>query len=291
MGDMKVVSTINEIHAARRSFRSVSGDGALRHEGSVGLVPTMGFLHEGHLSLIRRARDECDYVVVSIFVNPSQFGPNEDLSKYPRDLDRDLSLIEPLGTDLVWMPTAEIMYPPGYQTWVEVEEVTRPLEGAQRPGHFKGVTTIVAKLFNGVQPHKAYFGQKDAQQAAVIRQMTRDLSYPIEIVICPIVREPDGLAMSSRNVYLDPEQRKAATVLYRSLSAAKGLYEAGERNSEKIRGKMKEVLAGEPLAKVQYVSCADYDTLEELEEIKGKTLLSMAVFIGKTRLIDNFVLE
>ena len=276
---MKVVSTINEIHAARRSFL-----------GTVGLVPTMGYLHEGHLSLIRRARQECDHVVVSIFVNPTQFGPNEDLSKYPRDLDRDLSLIEPLGTNLVWMPTAEIMYPQGYQTWVEVEEVTRPLEGAQRPGHFKGVTTVVAKLFNGVQPHKAYFGQKDAQQVAVIRQLTRDLNFPIEIVVCPIVREPDGLAMSSRNVYLDPEQRKAATVLYRSLSAAKELYEAGERNAEKVRGKMKEVLAGEPLANVQYVSCADYDTLEELEEIKGKALLSMAVFIGKTRLIDNFVL-
>jgi pantoate--beta-alanine ligase len=227
---------------------------------------------------------------VSIFVNPTQFGPSEDLSKYPRDLDRDLTLIEPLGTDLVWMPTAEIMYPQGFQTWVEVEAVTRPLEGAHRPGHFKGVTTIVAKLFNGVQPHKAYFGQKDAQQAAVIRQMTHDLNFPIEIVVCPIVRESDGLAMSSRNVYLDPEQRKAATVLYRSLSAAKELYESGERNAEKIRGKMKEVLAGESLANVQYVSCADYDTLEELEEIRGKTLVSMAVFIGKTRLIDNFVL-
>lgn len=276
---MKVVSTINEIHAARRAL-----------SGTVGLVPTMGYLHDGHLSLIRRAGEECEHVVVSIFVNPTQFGPKEDLSKYPRDLDRDLSLIEPLGTDLVWMPTAEIMYPQGYQTWVEVEEVTRPLEGAQRPGHFKGVTTVVAKLFNGVQPHRAYFGQKDAQQAAVIRQMTRDLNFPIEIVVCPIVREPDGLAMSSRNVYLEPEQRKAATVLYRSLSAAKELYEAGERNAEKIRGRMKEVLAGESLANVQYVSCADYDTLAELEEIKGKTLLSMAVFIGKTRLIDNFVL-
>lgn len=276
---MKVVWTINELYSARHSV-----------SGTVGLVPTMGYLHEGHLSLVRRARNECDHVVVSIFVNPTQFGPNEDLSKYPRDLDRDLSLIEPLGTDLVWMPTAEIMYPRGYQTWVEVEEVTRPLEGAQRPGHFKGVTTVVAKLFNGVQPHKAYFGQKDAQQAAVIRQMTRDLTFPIEIVLCPIIREPDGLAMSSRNVYLDPEQRKAATVLYRSLSAAKELYEAGERDAEKIRGKMQDVLAGEPLAVVQYVSCAHYDTLEELEEIKGKTLLSMAVFLGKTRLIDNFVL-
>ena len=277
---MKVVSTINEIHSARRSF-----------SGTVGLVPTMGYLHEGHLSLIRRAREECEHVVVSIFVNPTQFGPNEDLSKYPRDLDRDFSLIEPLGTDLVWMPTAESMYPPGYQTWVEVEAMTRPLEGAHRPGHFKGVTTIVAKLFNGVQPHKAYFGQKDAQQVAVIRQMTRDLNLPIEIVVCPIIREPDGLAMSSRNVYLDPDQRKAATVLYRSLNGAKELFDAGERDAEKLRGKMKEVLESEPLAEVQYVSCAHYDTLEELDIVKGKTLLSMAVFIGKTRLIDNFVLE
>jgi pantoate--beta-alanine ligase len=183
------------------------------------------------------------------------------------------------------------MYPPGYQTWVEVEAMTRPLEGAVRPGHFRGVTTVVAKLFNGVQPQRAYFGQKDAQQAAVIRQMVRDLNFPIEIVVCPIVREADGLAMSSRNVYLDPEQRKAATVLYRSLSAAKDAYESGERDAKKLRQLMKDVLASEPLAEVQYVSCADYDTLEELSEIKGKALLSMAVFIGKTRLIDNVVLE
>jgi pantoate--beta-alanine ligase len=250
----------------------------------------MGYLHEGHLSLVRRARQECDHVVVSIFVNPTQFGPKEDLSKYPRDLDRDLHLLEPLGVDLVWLPAPEIMYPPGYQTWVEVEAITRPLEGARRPGHFRGVTTVVAKLFNAVQPDKAYFGQKDAQQAAVIRQMTRDLSYPIEIVVCPIVREPDGLAMSSRNVYLDPEQRKAATVLSRSLRAAQEDYDNGERDAEKLRGKMKEVLAGEPLAEVQYVSCADYDTLEELETVTGKALLSMAVFMGKTRLIDNIVL-
>jgi pantoate--beta-alanine ligase len=188
------------------------------------------------------------------------------------------------------MPTAEIMYPPGYQTWVEVESITRPLEGSMRPGHFRGVTTVVAKLFNGVQPHKAYFGQKDAQQAAVIRQMTRDLNFPIEIVVCPIVREPDGLAMSSRNVYLDAEERKAATVLYRSLSAARTLYENGERNAEKLRQMMKEVIASEPLAKMQYVSCADYDTLEEVETVDGKALLSMAVLLGKTRLIDNFVL-
>ncbi|HJS18661.1 MAG TPA: pantoate--beta-alanine ligase [Anaerolineales bacterium] len=259
--------------------------------GTVGLVPTMGYLHVGHLSLIRRARKECDHVAVSIFVNPTQFGPKEDLAKYPRDVERDLKLIEPLGIDLVWMPTAEIMYPPGYQTWVEVEAMTRPLEGAMRPGHFRGVTTVVAKLFNAVQPHRAYFGQKDAQQAAVIRQMVRDLNFPVEIVVCPIVREADGLAMSSRNVYLDPDQRKAATVLHRSLSAAKEEYENGERDAEKLRGTMKDVLAGEPLAEVQYVSCADYDTLEELDAIKGKALLSLAVYFGKTRLIDNFVLQ
>jgi pantoate--beta-alanine ligase len=257
----------------------------------MGLVPTMGYLHEGHLSLVRRAREECDHVAVSIFINPTQFGPAEDLSKYPRDLERDLSLLEPLGVDLVWMPTPEIMYPPGYQTWVEVEGITRPLEGAMRPGHFRGVTTVVAKLFTGVQPQRAYFGQKDAQQAAVIRQMTRDLNFPIEIVVCPIVREPDGLAMSSRNVYLEPEQRRAATVLYRALNAAKAAYENGERDAEKLRGKMKDALADEPLAEAQYVSCADYDTLEELDTVTGKALLSMAVFIGKTRLIDNMILE
>ena len=276
---MHTVFTLPDLRTARLPF-----------SGKVGLVPTMGYLHEGHLSLIRRAREECEHVVVSIFVNPTQFGPNEDLSKYPRDLDRDLKLIEPLGVDLVWVPTTESMYPQGYQTWVEVEEVTSPLEGALRPGHFKGVTTIVAKLFNAVQPHNAYLGQKDAQQVAVIRQMTRDLNFPIEIVVCPIVREPDGLAMSSRNVYLDPDQRKAATVLFRSLSAAKEVYEKGERDAGMLRQIMTEVLASESLAQVQYVSCADYDTLEELDIVKGKALLSMAVFLGKTRLIDNFVL-
>ncbi len=277
---MRSVITLIDLRSTRLSFT-----------GTVGLVPTMGYLHEGHLSLVRRAREECDDVVVSIFVNPTQFGPKEDLSKYPRDLDRDLSLLEPLGVDLVWMPTAEIIYPPGFQTWVEVETITQPLEGTSRPGHFRGVTTVVAKLFNAVQPHSAYFGQKDAQQAAVIRQMTRDLNFPIEIVICPIVREPDGLAMSSRNVYLEPEQRKAATVLSRALQAAKEAYEEGERDADKIRGKMKEVLASEPLANVQYISCADYDTLKELNTVTGKALLSMAVLIGKTRLIDNIVLE
>jgi len=250
----------------------------------------MGYLHEGHLSLIRRAREECDQVLVSIFVNPTQFGPKEDLAKYPRDLERDSKLIEPY-TDLLWTPTTEMMYPPGYQTWVEVEAMTQPLEGAMRPGHFRGVTTVVAKLFNAIQPHKAYFGQKDAQQAAVIRQMVRDLNFPIEVIVCPIVREPDGLAMSSRNVYLDSEQRKAATVLYRSLSAAKEAYENGENNADQLRQVMKDILASEPLAQMQYVSCADYETLEELEVVNRKALLSMAVYFGKTRLIDNFVLE
>ncbi len=277
---MMIVSTLDELRSAR-----------LLLDGKLGLVPTMGYLHEGHISLARRAKAECDYVAVSIFVNPTQFGPNEDLAKYPRDLDRDLHLLEDAGVDLVWTPTPEVMYPPGFQTWVEVEEMTRPLEGAQRPGHFRGVTTVVTKLFNAVQPTKAYFGQKDAQQAAVIRRMTEDLNFPIEIVVCPIVREPDGLAMSSRNVYLDADQRKAATVLYRSLSAAKDEYEKGERDAEKLRRNMKEVIASEPLAQMQYVSCADYDTLQELEKVTGKTLLSMAVFFGKTRLIDNFVLE
>ena len=277
---MMIVSGLDELRVARRLF-----------DGTVGLVPTMGYLHEGHLSLVRRAKAECNHVVVSIFINPTQFGANEDLSKYPRNLERDLGLLEPLGVDLVWNPTPAIMYPTGYQTWVEVEEMTRPLEGAMRPTHFKGVTTIVAKLFNAVQPHKAYFGQKDAQQAAVIRQMVRDLNFPIEMVVCPTTREADGLAMSSRNKYLEGADRPAATILFRALSAAKSAYESGERNAEKLRTLTKETLATEPRAQMQYVSCADYDTLEELDVVSGKTLLSMAVLIGKTRLIDNFVLE
>jgi pantoate--beta-alanine ligase len=276
---MRTIVSLDEFRAARLSLY-----------GTVGLVPTMGYLHEGHLSLVRRAKAECDCVVVSIFVNPTQFGANEDLSKYPRDLERDLSLLEPLGVDLVWNPTPEIMYPAGYQTWVEVEALTRPLEGAIRTSHFKGVTTVVAKLFNTVQPHKAYFGQKDAQQAAVIRQMVRDLNFPIEMIVCPTTREADGLAMSSRNKYLEGADRPAATILFRALSAAKSAYEGGERNAEKLRTVMKDTLASEPRAQPQYISCADYDTLEELDVVKGKTLLSMAVLFGKTRLIDNFVL-
>ncbi len=277
---MMIAVRLDELRSARRLL-----------DEPVGFVPTMGYLHEGHVSLVRRAREECRSVVVSIFVNPTQFGPNEDLSKYPRDLERDLRLLEPVGADLVWTPTPEVMYPPGFQTWVEVEGLTRPLEGAARPGHFRGVTTVVAKLFNAVQPQVAYFGQKDAQQAAVIRRMTRDLDFPIEVVVCPTVREADGLAMSSRNAYLNAEERRAATVLFRALSAAKVAFEQGERGADRLRQIVTETVNAEPLAKLQYVSCADYDTLEELEKVSGKFLLSMAVFMGKTRLIDNFVLE
>jgi pantoate--beta-alanine ligase len=256
----------------------------------LGFVPTMGYLHTGHASLVERARAECASVAVSIFVNPTQFGPHEDLARYPRDLPRDLALLEAAGAGLVWTPTPEVIYPPGFQTWVTVEELTTRLEGELRPGHFRGVTTVVAKLFNAVGPQRAYFGQKDAQQAAVIRRMVRDLNFPLELVVCPTVREPDGLAMSSRNTYLDPRERAAATVLFRALSAARSAYERGERNAEALRQVMRATVNTEPLARLQYVSCSDYDTLEELEQVSGKTLLSMAVFLGKTRLIDNFVI-
>jgi pantoate--beta-alanine ligase len=251
----------------------------------------MGFLHEGHLSLVRRAHQECASVVVSIFVNPTQFGPQEDLEAYPRDIPRDLELLRSEGADLVWIPKKEDMYPPGFQTWVTVEQVTQPLEGAQRPGHFRGVTTIVSKLFSAVQPHKAFFGQKDAQQAAVIRQMTRDLNFPIEIIVCPIIREADGLAMSSRNVYLDPQQRPAATILYRALMVAQEAFKSGEREAGELRRILAEVVSQESLATLQYVSCADPLTMQELEGPVKRALLSMAIFFGKTRLIDNLVLE
>jgi pantoate--beta-alanine ligase len=277
---MNVVTTLDELRAARKKL-----------EAPLGLVPTMGALHEGHLSLVRRAKTECKSVAVSIFVNPTQFGPQEDLSKYPRDLPRDLALLESVGADLVWTPTPQLMYPPDFQTWVEVEGLTLPLEGAVRPGHFRGVTTVVAKLFNAVGAEKAYFGQKDAQQVAVIRRMALDLNFPTEVIVCPIVREADGLAMSSRNAYLNPDERKAATVLYRALSAAKAAYEQGERSADVLRKIVTDILANEALARLQYISCADYDSLQEVELITGKTLLSMAAFLGKTRLIDNFILE
>jgi pantoate--beta-alanine ligase len=276
---MLIVTTLEELFYSRRFL-----------DGPVGLVPTMGYLHDGHLSLVQQARRECRSMIATIFVNPTQFGPHEDLAQYPRNLEGDLKLLEAAGVDLVWTPTSEVMYPSGYQTWVNVETLTQPLEGALRPGHFRGVTTVVAKLFNATQPSKAYFGQKDAQQAAVIRQMTRDLSYPLEIVVCPTLRAADGLALSSRNSYLNPAERQAATVLFRALSAAKSAFENGEKEAEKLRQMVKAVVGAEPLAQLQYVSCADYDSLAELETVSGKALLSMAVLLGKTRLIDNFIL-
>ena len=256
----------------------------------VGLVPTMGYLHEGHLSLVRAARAECASVVVSIFVNPTQFGPSEDLGRYPRDLPRDLELLRVEKIDLVWTPTVEEMYPPGFQTWVTVDEIAQPLEGSLRPGHFRGVTTVVAKLFHALQPDKAYFGQKDAQQAAVIRRMARDLNFKLEVVVCPTWREADGLAMSSRNVYLNSDERRAATVLNKALTAAQVAFETGEQTAENLRQIMTQTIQREPLAQLQYVSCAEPGNLQEIQgTISGQALLSMAVFIGKTRLIDNLV--
>lgn len=276
---MEVVTTLSELQTARAAL-----------PGPVGLVPTMGYLHPGHLSLVQAARKDCPSVVVSIFVNPTQFGPQEDLAKYPRDLDRDLELLQTAGASLVWAPTPEIMYPSGFQTWVTVENLTTRLEGEIRPGHFRGVTTVVAKLFNAVQPQKAYFGQKDAQQALVIRRMVQDLNFPIDLVICPIVREPDGLALSSRNIYLNPEERRAATVLSRALGTARTLYNQGERSGKRLREAAQEVFAAEPLARVQYISLADAATLTELDTVTGPALMSTAVYIGKTRLIDNVLL-
>ncbi len=277
---MKIAKTVTELRKARMLL-----------PGPVGLVPTMGYLHDGHLSLVHQARQSCNSVVVSIFVNPTQFAANEDLSKYPRNLKRDLDLLERAGVDVVWTPDEADVYPEGFQSAVLVEGLSQPLEGAMRPGHFKGVTTVVAKLFNVVQPQKAFFGQKDAQQAAVIQRMTVDLDFPIEVIVGPIVRESDGLAMSSRNVYLTPEERKAATVLFRALSAAKQAFDGGEKDAGSLRAVVEKMIKAEPLAQLQYVSCADYSSLEELKTVTKKALLSLAVYFGKTRLIDNFILE
>lgn len=277
---MEIANTFNQLRTIREKLTA-----------PVGLVPTMGYLHPGHLSLVKRARSECASVAVSIFVNPTQFGPQEDLDAYPRNLDADLAMLQGAGVDLVWIPTNEMMYPKGFQTWVQVEEVTQSLEGARRTGHFRGVTTVVAKLFNGVQPHKAYFGQKDAQQAVVIQQMVRDLNFALEIVVCPLIREPDGVAMSSRNAYLNPPERQAATVLYRALKSAKSAYERGERQAEILRQIMINEIGKEPLARLQYVSVAHPDTLEELDNLGSDGLFSMAVYVGQTRLIDNFLLR
>ncbi len=275
---MKIVRRLGELRVARAALQN-----------PLGLVPTMGALHDGHRSLVRRARAECASVAASIFVNPTQFGPHEDLQSYPRDLPADLAVLESAGADLVWTPEVEDVYPPGDQTWVTVEAVTRGLEGTRRPGHFRGVATVVAKLLHSFEPQRAYFGQKDAQQAIVIQRMVRDLLLPVEIVVCPTMREPDGLAMSSRNRYLSADERRSATVLYRALCAASAAFEAGERDAERLRQVMREVLGSEPKASPHYISVADAQTLEELNGRVERALLSMAVAIGATTLIDNMV--
>ncbi|QIA26404.1 pantoate--beta-alanine ligase [Thermaerobacter sp. PB12/4term] len=257
--------------------------------GRVGFVPTMGYLHDGHLSLIRRARAECRRVVVSVFVNPLQFGPHEDFARYPRDLGRDRELASQAGADLLFHPAVEAMYPRGEPgVYVDVGDLARRWEGARRPGHFRGVVTVVTKLFHLVQPDRAYFGQKDAQQAIIIRRMVADLDFPLDVVVCPTVREPDGLAMSSRNVYLDAEQRRAAPVLYRSLEAARRLLETGERRRDRVVAAMEAVLAAEPLAEPEYADAVAAETLEPADPVEGEVLLLVAARLGATRLIDNF---
>ncbi len=275
---MKVIETIVEMKGIRSGLAE-----------PVGLVPTMGYLHEGHLALVRQARIENSSVVVSIFVNPTQFGPHEDFTKYPRDPQHDLALLEKERTDVVFMPSTARMYPPQFSSWVAVGKLAERLEGASRPGHFRGVTTVVAKLFNIVQPARAYFGQKDAQQAVVIKKMVADLNMNLEIVAVPTVREPDGMAMSSRNIYLSPEERRAATVLYRALNLAQQLYSQGETDAQRLRREMTGLIQKEPLANIDYISVANPETLEELNEINTPALVSLAVKIGKTRLIDNVV--
>ena len=280
---MKIVETVLQVKEVIKAERSKGH--------TVGFVPTMGYLHEGHLSLIRRAKEENDFVVVSIFVNPTQFGAGEDFETYPRNLQRDAELCESAGADLIFHPGVLEMYPKGYMTYVEVDGITESLCGKSRPGHFKGVTTVVAKLFNIVSADKAYFGQKDAQQVAVIAKMALDLNMDTIVVPCPIVREPDGLAMSSRNTYLNPEERAAALVLSKSLWKAKEMIDQGNRDAQLVRDAILENIKGEPLAAIDYVELVDALTLKELNEIRGDILIALAVKFGKTRLIDNLRLE
>jgi pantoate--beta-alanine ligase len=257
----------------------------------IGLVPTMGYLHAGHLSLVHAARRECDVVVLSIFVNPKQFGPQEDFATYPRDMEGDLRQARETGVDVVFAPAVEEMYPPGFLTEVIVHELTAPLCGASRPGHFNGVTTVVAKLFNIVGPDRAYFGQKDYQQVTVLRQMATDLCMPLEVITCPTVREPDGLAMSSRNAYLNPAERQAALVLSRALRLAEERLVQGERQGARLTAMLRNYIVKEPLARIDYVAVCDPDTLREVEQISDTVLVALAVYIGKTRLIDNALLH
>ncbi|MDD5338223.1 MAG: pantoate--beta-alanine ligase [Dehalococcoidales bacterium] len=276
---MEVLKTIAEMRQARKASKK-----------TMGFVPTMGYLHEGHISLVRQAREKNKLVAVSIFVNPTQFGPKEDFRTYPRDTKHDLSMLKP-HTDFVFMPSDEEMYPEGYDSWVEVKGITDMLEGSARPGHFRGVSTVVLKLFNIVQPNRAYFGQKDAQQLAVIKKMVKDFDVNIDIVACPTVRESDGLAMSSRNTYLTPEQRRSAPVLYQSLQLAQELAKQGEWDALAIRKEMTKLIQKESQADIEYISIADNETLKEIHRIKYPALVSMAVRFGRTRLIDNLVLE
>jgi pantoate--beta-alanine ligase len=276
---VQVLNTVADVRAAQRGL-----------DGSFGVVLTMGALHEGHLALVRRARAENAHVFVSIFVNPAQFGPNEDFAAYPRDIERDLRLLEAEGADYVFLPSVEEMYPPGAETFVDPGPIAGRLEGKFRPGHFRGVATVVLKLFNILKPTRSYFGRKDAQQLVVIRRMARDLDLDIEIVGVDTVREPDGLAMSSRNAYLNEPERRAALCLYSALSLAREMWTRGTRDADYIRRRMLDVLAEEELARPDYVSIAHPETLEELDRIQGRALVSLAVRIGRTRLIDNVTL-
>ncbi len=277
---MEVIKKIDDIKRLRQQLTE-----------PVGFVPTMGYLHEGHLALVRRARAENPTVVVSIFVNPTQFGLREDFDSYPRNPQRDLDILEKEKIDIVFMPSVDEMYPPQFNSWVEVGKVTERLEGASRPGHFRGVATVVAKLFHIIQPTKVYFGQKDAQQLLVIKKMVADLNINTEIVTFPIVREPDGLAISSRNTYLNPEERKVAVVLYQALRLAQQLYSQGEKDAEHLRQEMIALILKEPLVTIDYISVANVETLDELDIVNPPVLVSLAVQIGSTRLIDNMVLE
>jgi pantoate--beta-alanine ligase len=287
---LKICSTIDEMRAASRAVRSAGR--------RLGFVPTMGALHAGHLSLVRAARASSEVVAASIFVNPTQFGPNEDLAKYPRSFERDRELLEREGVELLFAPPVEEMYPAAADgsvhsapmTWVTVEGLSDRLDGRSRPGHFRGVTTVVAKLFHVVEPDAAYFGQKDAAQVAVIRRMVRDLNLQVEIVVCPIVREADGLAMSSRNAYLDPEQRRQALVLYRSLMRVRGLAGTGERDAARLAAAGREKIAEEGSVRLDYFEIVDPDTLDPVEDVSGGALVAVAAFVGSTRLIDNVLL-
>jgi pantoate--beta-alanine ligase len=279
---MEIIHTINYM----RSYLNSRDDSK-----SVGLVPTMGYFHDGHLSLMRQARADNDIVVVSLFVNPIQFGPQEDLQAYPRDLDRDAKLAESVGVDAIFNPSADEMYPKHYSTYVDVENITNTLCGLSRPGHFRGVATVVLKLFNIIRPDKAYFGMKDYQQLRVIQQMTSDLNLDIDVIGLPIRREPDGLAMSSRNTYLSPEERRAALILSKALAFAQKKLSEGCTSALELKSMVEDFIRTEPLADIEYVSIVDHITLEDMVEIKDIALLALAVRIGKTRLIDNTILK